>query len=360
MTEQEKKEIILKASLQRISTKTKDDFDLESGDYAVIDNEYHKIPEKLFKDFLYDDDISPFNIKKSTKIKNGIFITHNDLSGGFYIKDDEGNKKELVDYDNQTGEVHYLFGNKSWYGIEELDNCEDKILEAFPKLADDKTKNYERKDQFGNPLVADWLFMYLVNIGREEKEKWEKTDPTFSKETQVKLIKGKIEEVIEENEKLDPNCDFAYQDFNEIIGKVLNIEIDCEKLELHQKFITGEKYNGYVPDMLVVDDFKHEIKKEYNEYKQTVIKNFTKEGIFDRAYEIHFYTEMNDYFKCLTSKDVDNVKDYIKYDFSLAYLYDRYLKSEFASIANGAEINDFLDNEVEREKRLTRQKDIER
>ena len=226
----------------------------------------------------------------------------------------------------------------------------------------DKSKNYERKDQFGNPLLADWAFMYLVNAGREELEKSKIRNKDIVNISEEGLARDLYNAIGEATTKEDFNKykDLLLQDYNEIIGYILNKEIDFEKALNNEEAIISDNYNGYVPEKLIVSDFQSKINNEYDNYKKNITKNFTKEGIFDKAYEISFYTEMHDYFNSLDEGNVEDIKDYVKFDFSIGYLYTRYLKNEFASIANGAEINDFLDNEVEREKRLTRQKDLER
>ena len=228
----------------------------------------------------------------------------------------------------------------------------------------DKTKNYERTDRFGNPLVADWMFMYLVNAGREELERNKKRNKDVVNISEEGIARDLYSAVLEasNSDKLNQyiNKDILVEDCNEIVGYILDANIDFNNALENKKAILSHGYKGYVPDELVVNDFKHEINKEYNEYKQTITKNFAKEGIFDRAFEISFFTEMNDYLQSLEKKDVEDVKEYKKNDFTLAYLYDRYIHNEFASIANGSEIKDFLTNEISRSNSRYQENEIER
>ena len=140
----------------------------------------------------------------------------------------------------------------------------------------DKSKNYERKDQFGNPLLADWAFMYLVNAGREELEKSKIRNKDIVNISEEGLARDLYNAIGEATTKEDFNKykDLLLQDYNEIIGYILNKEIDFEKALNNEEAIISDNYNGYVPEELVVNDFKHEINKEYNEYKQNYNKEF--------------------------------------------------------------------------------------
>ena len=104
--------------------------------------------------------------------------------------------------------------------------------------------------------------------------------------------------------------------------------------------------------MDIVYHFQRIINAEYAGFKETIIRNFTKEGIFQKAYEINFYQSMKDYFNNFDSiNDEKRVKELQKYNLdSISNVYEIYLKRENASITNKETIDEFLDLEIERRK----------
>ena len=146
----------------------KDMFDLESGNYKIIKNKYQKIPDN-------EDDFD-FSIRKSDKIKNTIWKTYDDLSGGIYIKDEDNNIKELVEYDQELKEVHYLFGNKSWHGIDELMRCEEKILRDFPELSIDSKTEIRNCSLFEKEKEPEIIKVLVKEPGNNAKEQEIKND----------------------------------------------------------------------------------------------------------------------------------------------------------------------------------------
>lgn len=86
------------------------------------------------------------------------------------------------------------------------------------------------------------------------------------------------------------------------------------------------------------------IEQEYRQYKEYKLTKSNKE-IFDDAYEISSYTALHDYFTsdCVDETIVKSANLLLKNKGSiLGDLYDRYLKTEYATLTTYDDIKDFV------------------
>ena len=92
------------------------------------------------------------------------------------------------------------------------------------------------------------------------------------------------------------------------------------------------------------------IKSAYDSFRAEELEK-TKEQIFYDYYQIHFYSELKEFFNVEARNDLsENCYRYLAKEGKnvLPLLYDYYLSDEYASIDNWESISDFIYNYCER------------
>lgn len=92
------------------------------------------------------------------------------------------------------------------------------------------------------------------------------------------------------------------------------------------------------------------VKAAYDSFRAEELKK-TKEQIFDDYYQIHFYSELKEFFDVEATNDLSEncYRCLAKEDKNvLPLLYDYYLSDEYASIDNWESISDFIYNYCKR------------
>lgn len=136
-------------------------------------------------------------------------------------------KKEPIDWRKHE--------NKDWDEIEKNN-----------KKNSANAKSKDRKDKYGNPLVSDDVFKVGYEAGKaylDEITKYYKLDSLKKSNVFLDGLQNIVENAIINN-GYDPDFDITYQDLNEIIGSLIDEEIDLEKYDSY----TGKKYSGYKPN----------------------------------------------------------------------------------------------------------------
>ena len=113
-----------------------------------------------------------------------------------------------------------------------------------------KGKSATRKDKYGNNLVSDEAFKIGYEAGKKALEEELKY---YDKETLLKsnVFLGGLEDAVSEaitDAGLNNDYNLTYQDFNEIVGAVLDKNISYEDYSRNgTKGVIGQKYTGYKP-----------------------------------------------------------------------------------------------------------------
>ena len=135
--------------------------------------------------------------------------------------------------------------------VNNLDETDWDKAEKNEEKNKGKHKHTERKDKYGNALVSDEAFKagqkgakaYLNDALKYDDLDTLKKSNIFLGGLRQAASKAIIEE------GYDPDLDITYQDLNEIIGSVLDEDVDLEEYERNAtKGFTGKKYSGYQPN----------------------------------------------------------------------------------------------------------------
>ena len=100
------------------------------------------------------------------------------------------------------------------------------------------------------------------------------------------------------------------------------------------------------------------VNAEFELFRDDLISNFTKEEIFDKAYKINFYQQIQDYLSYVCNGDSEGIFINDEIDILLNCgenlifnLYDEYVDKEHSRIGSYKEceylVRDFIENEMQ-------------
>ena len=133
---------------------------------------------------------------------------------------------------------------------------------------------------------------------------------------------------------------------------------DDKKMEILTEIVNGNL--GKAREMASVElrnEIKNAIAREFQFFKQNAINHWTKEEIFDKAFEIHGKTEIAGIFESCELNDEDyetlaKVSLEIKEGTLLYELYEYYLNHEYTSVENYDEIEQWIKLFCKREREM--------
>lgn len=145
---------------------------------------------------------------------------------------------------------NYIEGGNEFDEEEFIETIDEIDYDKAEKNENPNYKNPKRKDKYGNELISDEGFKAGYNGAKaylDYMTKFHDYDKLKKSNIFLSGLQAAANKAITES-GYNPDFDITYQDLNEIIGSLLNEEVDYEKYEQNATSgFTGKKYSGYKP-----------------------------------------------------------------------------------------------------------------